>query len=111
MSNLLLLPLAGLVGLALGCLYFGGLWLTVRRLPTTQNPVLLTLLSFIGRIGIVVFGFGFVAASTPQASPLYLLACLLPFFWIRNRLIQRLQPHLMTRRYRQTSLSRTHDEP
>jgi len=98
MSKLLLLPLAGLLGLALGCLYFGGLWLTVRRLPTAQNPVLLTFLSFFGRISVVVTGFGLMAAGTPQTSPLYLLACLLPFFWVRNRLIQRLQPHLMTRR-------------
>jgi F1F0 ATPase subunit 2 len=97
MSKLLLLPLAGLLGLVLGCVYFGGLWLTVRRLPTAQNPAMLTLLSFLGRMGVVGAGFGLMAATTPQASPLYLLACLLPFFWVRNRLIQRLQPHLMTR--------------
>ncbi|HEY9639274.1 MAG TPA: ATP synthase subunit I [Coleofasciculaceae cyanobacterium] len=97
MSNLLLLPLTGLVGLGLGYLYFGGLWLTVRGLPTAQNPVLLTLLSFLGRSGAVGMGLGLIAASTQNAAPLHLLACLVPFFWSRNRLIQRLQPRLARR--------------
>jgi F1F0 ATPase subunit 2 len=95
MNNLLLLPVTGLVGLGLGVLYFGGLWLTVRQLPTARNPVLLTLLSFVGRIGAVGIGFGLITTNTQISAPLHLLACLIPFFWIRNRLIQRLQPCLL----------------
>jgi F1F0 ATPase subunit 2 len=44
-------------GVLLGILFFGGLWLTVRRLPTTRHPLGLTLSSLILRMGIVLGGF------------------------------------------------------
>ncbi|MBA3923357.1 MAG: ATP synthase subunit I [Nostocaceae cyanobacterium] len=98
MSNLLLLPLTLLAGFALSLFYFGGLWLTVRRLPTAQNPVLLTLVSFLGRLAIVLASFALITASAQNSSPLPLLASLAIFFWTRNRLIQRLQHHPLARR-------------
>lgn len=88
MSELLSLALALLAGFGLGLLYFGGLWLTVRQLPVTRYPLLLTLGSFFGRIGISVVGFYFVMGSHWER----LLACLLTFLWMRNLLVQRLQP-------------------
>ncbi len=36
-------------GLGLGLLYFGGLWLTLRRLPTARHPQWLFAGSFFGR--------------------------------------------------------------
>lgn len=94
MNNLLFLPMSVCLGVALGFLYFGGLWLTVRRLPRAENPALLTLLSFLGRTSTVVVGLGLIVSSAQELAPLHLLACLVPFFWIRNRLVQRLQPRL-----------------
>jgi F1F0 ATPase subunit 2 len=42
------------IGVFLGILYFGGLWLTVKALPRAANPVRLTVMSFVGRIGLVI---------------------------------------------------------
>ncbi len=44
-------------GIALGLFYFGGLWLTLKRLPFTRQPVLLTMGSFFGRTGVCLWGF------------------------------------------------------
>lgn len=48
------LALAFAAGAAAGMLYFGGLWLTVRRLPTARRPVLLSLGSFAVRTAAAV---------------------------------------------------------
>jgi F1F0 ATPase subunit 2 len=52
------LPL--IVGLLLGVLFFGGLWLTVKKLAVSKMPALLVLFSFVFRISIVLAGFYFV---------------------------------------------------
>jgi F1F0 ATPase subunit 2 len=44
-------------GLASGTVYFGGLWLTVVRLPRNRRPYRLLLASFIGRLAVVLAGF------------------------------------------------------
>jgi len=41
-------------GVVLGLLAFGGLWLTVRRLPRSRRPGLLLLGSFVARLGVSV---------------------------------------------------------
>lgn len=46
-----------LAGFGLGIVFFGGLWMTVRRLPRSPHPGLLTVASFWGRTAIVVSGF------------------------------------------------------
>ncbi|MFB2977238.1 ATP synthase subunit I [Microseira sp. BLCC-F43] len=92
MSNLVSFILALLIGVGLGLIYFGGLWLTVRKLPNTSNPVLLSIVSFFGRIGFVGGGFYLVMVKA-QYAPIHLLACLLTFFGIRNLLVQRLKPN------------------
>lgn len=43
-------------GIVLGLLYFGGLWLTVRRMSTARSPALLFLVSFLVRAALVVAG-------------------------------------------------------
>ncbi len=48
-------------GAALGIFYFGGLWLTVRRLPSSQQPALLTLGSFLARSFACLLGFYLIA--------------------------------------------------
>ena len=92
MINFLTLPLALLIGISLGLLYFGGLWLTVRQLPSTNNPVLLTLVSFFGRISLCLVGFSWLVTKAGDYAPLPLLVSLVAFFWIRNTLIDRLKP-------------------
>jgi F1F0 ATPase subunit 2 len=48
---------AFIIGIAIGLFFYGGLWVTVRALPTTRHPILLTLSSFWGRTAIGVSGF------------------------------------------------------
>jgi F1F0 ATPase subunit 2 len=45
-----------LAGFVLGLLFFGGLWVTVRAIPTSRHPAMLTLVSFWGRTGVVIAG-------------------------------------------------------
>jgi F1F0 ATPase subunit 2 len=73
------LVLAGLAGAGLGIVYFGGLWLTVRWLPRTQWPGLLTLGSLLVRLGGTLVGFYLVMAGRWER----LLACLAGFVLVR----------------------------
>ncbi len=91
MSNPLPLILALAAGIGLGVFYFGGLWLTVRRLPTAQRPALLSLLSFFARLGVVLSGFYLVMDGHWQR----LLACLLGFLGARVILVRLLGPEGM----------------
>lgn len=77
-------------GFGLGLIFFGGLWWTVRRLPTAANPALLFLGSFLLRTSAVLAGFYFLAAGRWER----LLACLVGFIVARLLLVQRLKPHL-----------------
>ncbi|MRR57565.1 MAG: ATP synthase subunit I [Deltaproteobacteria bacterium] len=51
------LSLAVLAGAALGLFYFGGLWLTVRRLAGSRRPGMLMLGSFVVRLLVTLCGF------------------------------------------------------
>ena len=51
-ETLIPLILAFAAGGLIGALAFGGLWLTVRRLPTSRRPGLLLLCSFVARLGV-----------------------------------------------------------
>ncbi|HAJ32846.1 MAG TPA: ATP synthase subunit I [Candidatus Atribacteria bacterium] len=50
-----------LVGLGLGLLYFGGLWLTIKNMNQVRSPIVLTLGSFILRTGAVFLVLIYVA--------------------------------------------------
>ena len=45
------------VGMGLGIFYFGGLWLTVKKLPGSQCPILLALGSYMVRLAVVLARF------------------------------------------------------
>lgn len=79
MSEFMPLVAAFGAGIGLGIFYFGGLWLTVRQLPTARQPVLLSLGSFFGRLTVVVFAFYLVMDGQWQR----LLVCLLGFLGTR----------------------------
>lgn len=51
------LTLALLVGLALGCLFFGGLWMTVNKGMKSARPALWFFGSLILRTGVTIGGF------------------------------------------------------
>ena len=50
-----------LVGLGLGLLYFGGLWLTIKNMNNVRSPIVLTLGSFVLRTGAVFLVLIYVA--------------------------------------------------
>jgi F1F0 ATPase subunit 2 len=76
--------LALLGGILLGTFYFGGLWFTVRSLPVTRHPALLTMLSFLGRMFITLAGFYFIMGNRVEN----LLACLVGFLLARQLLFK-----------------------
>ncbi len=63
MNETLLMILAFVAGIALGVIFFGGLWFTVKKLITAKVPALWMLGSFIVRVGIVLLGFYFIGAG------------------------------------------------
>jgi F1F0 ATPase subunit 2 len=52
--NVLGIALGLVAGVAAGVVHFGGLWLTIRRLPSARRPHLLMLASFAARTVLVV---------------------------------------------------------
>ncbi len=75
-------------GIALGALYFGGLWLTVRNLATSRFPVLRTTLSFFSRLAIVLLGFYVIMDGRWER----LAICMLGFLLARMLAIRVLKP-------------------
>ncbi len=69
------LALAALAGSALGAIFFGGLWWTVRQSRASARPALWFLASLLLRMGITLPGFFIVASGRWER----LLACLAGF--------------------------------
>ena len=74
-------------GVVLGLFYFGGLWLTVRRLTTARYVALWMLGSFVIRNLLVVVGFYPIVLQGWQSA----LFCLAGFIVIRFILIRRIK--------------------
>jgi F1F0 ATPase subunit 2 len=74
--------------MVLGVFYFGGLWLTVKRLPFVARPALLTLCSYLGRLGVTLSGFYVVMAGSWER----LLAVLCGFVVMRIILVRIWKP-------------------
>jgi F1F0 ATPase subunit 2 len=79
--------MAFFVGMGAGVFYFGGLWWTVRRLPTARQPALLTLGSFFVRTGLSLAAFYFASGGQWQR----ILASLLGFIIVRVFLVRRIR--------------------
>lgn len=60
MNETLTLLLLAIAGFALGVLFFGGLWLTVRKIGGKKNPTVWYFLSYVVRLGVVMTGFFFL---------------------------------------------------
>ena len=63
MSDALTLVLAWLAGGVLGAIFFGGLWWTVRRGMSSEQPARWFLGSLLLRIAVVLTGFYFTAGG------------------------------------------------
>jgi F1F0 ATPase subunit 2 len=88
MSPFIPLVLAWAAGMGLGLFYFGGLWLTLRQLPTCRWAAPLLLASFVGRTAVVLVGFYLVMGGRWER----ILACLVGFILVRLFLVSRLRP-------------------
>ena len=44
-------------GIALGVFFYGGLWMTVQRMPAARHPAALVLGSLVVRMAVVLAGF------------------------------------------------------
>jgi F1F0 ATPase subunit 2 len=75
MNDGAVLVLAAAAGLALGAVFFGGLWWTVRRALRSQHAALWFLGSLVLRTSIALGGFYLVSSDRWDR----LLACLLGF--------------------------------
>jgi F1F0 ATPase subunit 2 len=74
------------MGMALGAIYFAGLWYTVRRLPDAKRPLNCLLCSFLLRASIALAGFGLVMDGRWDQ----LIAVLGGFILTREILVRRL---------------------
>ncbi|MBI5870035.1 MAG: ATP synthase subunit I [Actinobacteria bacterium] len=80
----IVLPLSA--GLALGIIYFGGLWLTLRRLPAAKQPAFLVLGSYLGRLGLCLAGFILIAVTAGLQG---ILICTAAFIAARIVMVRR----------------------
>lgn len=74
------------LGLAVGGLYFGALWLTLRRVPDADHPGGLVLVSYLMRLGVAGVGFYGVLRLGGAGA---LVAALVGFVVMRQLVIRR----------------------
>jgi F1F0 ATPase subunit 2 len=70
---------AWLAGGVLGAIFFGGLWWTIRRGVSSQQPALWFLGSLLARMSVALAGFYFVSGGNWER----LVACLVGFVTVR----------------------------
>lgn len=86
--------IAFVIGMNLGAIYFGGLWLTVQYLPHARYPAVLTLVSFWTRMAVCLLGFYTVMNGQWER----LLMCLLGFVCVRSLVVHFIPRWLPVRR-------------
>ena len=79
MIEILFMILTFIAGIALGILFFYGLWLTVKKAVTAKTPALWFLGSSLIRTAIILGGFYYISQGDWQR----LLVCLLGFITAR----------------------------
>jgi F1F0 ATPase subunit 2 len=85
MNESIFFALAYVAGLALGAVFFGGLWWTVRNGVSSKHSALWFLGSALARMSIALAGFYFVGGGHWQR----LLGCLLGFV-VARQIVMRL---------------------
>jgi F1F0 ATPase subunit 2 len=76
MTDTSILLLAGVTGMGLGLVFFGGLWWTVRKGISSRRPALWFIGSLLLRMGVVLGGFYLVFAGHWERLPVCLLGFL-----------------------------------
>jgi len=76
-------------GVMLSGLYFGGLWITLRRLPLSRHPAILLMLSLTSRMALLLSGF-YLILKVGQWD--HLSVALIGFILARILLARRLGP-------------------
>ena len=84
MNEPLAITLAIIAGIALGAIFFGGLWWTVRKSLVSPRPAFWFLGSMLMRMSVVLTGFYFVG----QGEWKRLVACLIGFILARIAVIR-----------------------
>jgi F1F0 ATPase subunit 2 len=82
MNELVSYIIAIAAGLILGAIFFGGLWLTVKKSMTSKNAALIVIASFILRMGITLLGFYFVGQGSLQRMLFILLGFIVARFMV-----------------------------
>lgn len=92
MNEAMPLFLSGVAGILLGGIFFGGLWWTVRKGVTANQPALWFLGSMVARTSIVLVGFYLVGGTHWQR----LMICLLGFILARLIVVRLTQSPTVT---------------
>ncbi|WP_158849254.1 ATP synthase subunit I [Algibacter sp. L1A34] len=79
MNDLVITILVLFGGSCLGFLFFGGLWLTSKKMLHSKNPVLWYLGSFFVRLSVTLLGFYYMGQNNWK----YMVCCLLGFITAR----------------------------
>ncbi len=79
MNETVSITLAFIAGIALGILFFGGLWFTVKKAVNAKIPALWIFCSFFLRISVILVGFYFIGSG----NWVRLLTCLFGFIIAR----------------------------
>jgi len=95
MNQVLYSIVSFITGLLLGTLFFGGLWLTVKKAVTSKKPALWFVGSFLFRTGITLLGFYYTSLGNWQR----LLICMLGF------IIARLVITYLTKQNKETTIA------
>jgi F1F0 ATPase subunit 2 len=81
--------MAASVGIMLGCVYFGGLWLTIRQIPHSRQPGLAMLASLLVRLALVALGLYLLADGHWQRYAAALAGLLIARWWWIRRIAPR----------------------
>lgn len=82
------LILCAVAGAGIGLLFFGGLWLTLQRLPQSKSPMLWVAPSFLLRVGLSVLGFYLMGRGGEWTS---ICAGMVGFIGVRTVLVRRIR--------------------
>lgn len=74
------------VGLSLGGVYFGGLWLTLRSLPQRRRPFVRLRISMLLRLTVLLVGGAWVVQQA-IAPPLLAILLMSLGFWLSRTLL------------------------
>ena len=100
-AEMLAVTLSLFAGLAIGTVFFGGLWWTTSRVAATKRPALLFVASFVVRTSFAISGLYAVGNARLER----LSACLLGFFAVRFLILRLTRPATERGRFTQSRCS------